>query len=153
MLINDCHGYVHHSGVRATLAELRTRSWIARRRQIVKKVLSRCVICKKQQGKPYDSPITADLPNIRVRQAEPFSNVELNFMGPLWIKSSKSEMVKCFIYLFTCCVTRVVHLKLVEDMGVQPSLGTLRDSLPKKGCQYSLYLIMHTHLKESIDTC
>ena len=133
MLINDYHSSVHHSGIRATLAEFRTRFWIARGRQVVKKVLNRCVVCKKQQGKPYDGTIIADLPDFRVRQAELFAIVGIDFEGPLCIKSSKNEMVKCFISLFTCCVTRVVHLELVEGMGVQTFMRCFKRFTARKG--------------------
>ena len=133
MFINDYHGYVHHSGVRATLAELRTRFWITRGRQAVKKVLNKCVVCKKHQGKSYDGPMIADLPDFRVKKAEPFSNVGLDFAGPLWIKSSHNEMIKCFISLFTCCVTRAVHLELVEDMGVQTFIRCFKRFTARRG--------------------
>ena len=37
-IIEECHKKVLHSGVRATLAELRSRHWIPKGRQYVKKV-------------------------------------------------------------------------------------------------------------------
>ena len=75
----------------------------------------------------------ADLPDFRVKEAEPFSNVGLDFAGPLWIKSSHNEMVKCFISLFTCCVTRAVHLELVEDMGVQTFIRCFKRFTARRG--------------------
>ena len=38
--IQQCHKRVLHSGVRGTLAELRSRFWVPKGRQLVKKVLS-----------------------------------------------------------------------------------------------------------------
>ena len=41
MIILDCQKFVHHSGVSATLAELRTRFWVPKGRQFVKALLHR----------------------------------------------------------------------------------------------------------------
>ena len=83
-----------------------------RARQVVKGVLSECVTCKKLKGKPYSSPPTAALPEFMVREAPPFSRVGVDFAGPLYVKSKKGEMEKVYIALFSCCVTRAVHLEL-----------------------------------------
>ena len=44
--IEGCHERVLHDGVRETLAELRSRFWVPKGRQSVKKVPSKCVVCK-----------------------------------------------------------------------------------------------------------
>ena len=55
LIIIHCHNKVHHSGVRATLAEVRSRFWIPKGRQRVKAILNKCTVCKKL-GKPYNAP-------------------------------------------------------------------------------------------------
>ena len=40
----------------------------------------------------------------------------MDFAGPLFVKSKTGEMFKAYIALFTCCVTRAVHLDLVTDL-------------------------------------
>ena len=40
--IQECHERVFHGGVRATLAELRSKFWVPKGRQC----LSKCVVCK-----------------------------------------------------------------------------------------------------------
>ena len=52
LVIKDCHTRVHHSGLRASLAELRSRYWVPRARQIVKKLINKCVTCKKVEASP-----------------------------------------------------------------------------------------------------
>ena len=47
----DVHEDVHHCGAATTLNKLRQTYWIIKRRQTVKKVLSKCKICKIVQGK------------------------------------------------------------------------------------------------------
>ena len=94
LVIKDCHTRVHHSGLRASLAELRSRYWVPRARQIVKKLINKCVTCKKVGGKSYDAPPMASLPEFRVRESFPFSKVGVDFAGPLYVKGKTKEMNK-----------------------------------------------------------
>ena len=75
MLLNA--GKVHHSGVRAILSYVRTKFWVIKGRQIVKKLISKlvCHMCAL-------APVT-DLPDFRVKQAAPFSSIGVDFAGPL----------------------------------------------------------------------
>ena len=43
--------------------------------------------------------------------------------GPLYVKEKSGQMSKAYIALFSCCVTRAVHLQLVDL-----STGTFRRS-------------------------
>ena len=44
LIIRDCHESVMHNGVKETLLEFRTRFWLVRGRQIVKKEIAKCDI-------------------------------------------------------------------------------------------------------------
>lgn len=68
--------------VRATLAEVRTKFWVPKGRQYVKKLLNKCTTCKKLTGEPYKTPEAAALPQFRVRQAPPLDKVDVDFAGP-----------------------------------------------------------------------
>ena len=46
LLISNAHSTVKHSGMEATLNQLRLRFWVTKGRQTVKNVISKCVICK-----------------------------------------------------------------------------------------------------------
>ena len=79
LLIMDCHRRVHHYRERATLAELRSKFWVTRGRQCVKRVIKSCLICKKLEGRAYGSPFTVVLPDLRVTESPPFSKVGVVF--------------------------------------------------------------------------
>ena len=111
LMVRACHQRVHHCGLRASLSELRQRFWVPRGRQIVKKVISKCVICKRVTSKAYNNPTVASLPDFRVKEAPAFSKVGVDFAGPLYAKDS-GDMVKVYIALFTCCITRAIYLDL-----------------------------------------
>ena len=97
LVVEDCHLRVFHCMVKATLAELRSRFWVSKGRQFVKKVLKRCFVCRKHEAKPFHSPPTAALPEYRVTQAAPFSNVGTDFAGPLYVKEKRGELKKVYI--------------------------------------------------------
>ncbi|XP_068749239.1 uncharacterized protein [Montipora capricornis] len=132
LVIEECNRTVLHTGVRSTVGELRSRFWIPKGRQLVK-VLRECVTCKRQQGKPFASPLEAALPDFRVREAIPFCKVGGDFAGPLFVKSPTGEMVKSYIALFTCCVTRAVHLDLVTDLSASTFVQCLRRFAARRG--------------------
>ena len=125
LIIEDCHRKTYHSGLRATLAELRSRYWVPRGRQTVKKVIRDCLVCKRVQGKSFAAQPVADLPEFRVKQDEPFSKVGIDFAGPLFVKE-RGEMSKCYITVFSCCITRGIHLKLVPDLTTATFLNCFR---------------------------
>ena len=70
-------------------------------------------------GKLYSTPPTAALPDFRVNEAPPFSRVGVDFAGPLYVKEKSGKMGKAYIALFSCCVTRALHLELVEDLSTE----------------------------------
>ena len=133
LIVRDCHERVFHSLVRATLAELRARFWVTKARQFVKKILHSCLLCRKLEGKPYCPPPTGQLPEYRVKKSDPFANVGIDFAGPLYVKVKKGAMKKVYICLFSCCVTRALHLELVQDLSVPTFLNCLRRFCARRG--------------------
>ena len=75
----------------------------------------------------------ADSPEFRGRQTPPFSRVGVDFTGPLLVKGLEGEMVKSYIALFTCCISRAVHLELVGDLGVPSFLRCFRRFKARRG--------------------
>ena len=127
MIRIECHARIHHGGVRTTLTELISRFCLPKGRQTIKKVLRKCVTCKQRQGSAYNNTKTAALPEFRAKEAPPFSKVGIDFAGPLFVKDLKSkDMHKAHIAIFSCCVTRAIHLKLVNDLSAETFRRTLR---------------------------
>ena len=117
--MKSCHERVNHCGMKDTLAELHTQFWVVRGRQFVKSTLSRCIVCKRLEGKPYHEPVTADLPAFRVQKGSAFSTVGVDYCGLLFIKSGKGEEIsKVWVSVFLCNTLRAIHLELVIDLTV-----------------------------------
>ena len=85
LIVRECHARVKHGGVKATLTELRSRYWIVKGRNLVRKILHRCVTCCRFHSKPYQPPPAPPLPSFRVRESRPFPFTGVDFAGPLYV--------------------------------------------------------------------
>ena len=133
LIIFECHKNAKHMKTAATLTEFRSRFWVSKGRQYVKKVLKQCLICRKFDGKPYHDPPSAPLPHFRVSEAPPFSHVGVDFAGPLYTKGDQGTMSKCYIVLFSCCITRALHLELIHDLTAFSFMHVLRKFCARRG--------------------
>ena len=125
LIVRACHERVHHNGVKETLTELRSRFWIVRGRQVVKKLLHECTICRCLQGKPYSPPTAPSLPSFRITKEQPFTFTGVDFAGPLYVKEN-GEMRKTYVSVYTCAVSRAVHLDTVPDLTAEAFIRNFR---------------------------
>ena len=114
----DVHESVLHSRMDSTLTRVRSRFWVIRGRQTVKKVIKPCVLCKWFQGHTLKPRPIADLPSYRVCSEHPFDTTGIDYAGPLLVKDVYTEgsgMNKSYILLFACAMTRFVHVNTNID--------------------------------------
>ena len=134
LIIVEAHKKVLRGGVRETLTETRSRFWIVRGRSLVRAILHRCVTCRKHEGRPYAIPPPPPLPLSRVHGTPPFTHTGVDFAGPLIIRTGgHSTNQKVWICLFTCFVTRAVHLDLVLDLSTETFLRSLKRFAARRG--------------------
>ena len=106
LIIMEAHQRVQHSGVKGTLTELCSTYWLVRGRQIVWKLINRCVTCCQLEGRPFSGIPPPPLPEYRVRQSRPFSCTGVDFAGPLYVKAPETPGgAKTWLCLYTCCST------------------------------------------------
>ena len=122
-----------HNGVKETLAELRSRFWIVKGRQLVKKIIGQCKICTLIQGLSYGEPDMSQLPDFRVQEVHAFHAVGIDFAGPLFIKSEDNSLKKVYIALFTCATTRALHLEIVPDLDTATFLLCFKRFVSRRG--------------------
>ena len=136
LMIRKSHNNVMHNGVKETLTDLRSRFWVVKGRQTVRKVISSCATCKKLDGRPYNAPPQPPLPDFRVSDEMAFTQVGVDFAGPVYLKDvySKSKKVyKAYIAIFTCASSRAVHLELVPDLSTGTFLRCLKRFVSRRG--------------------
>ena len=130
----DCHRAVLHGGVNDTLAEVRENFWIVEGRQYVKKIIKDFTKCRRFEGQKYALSPVWDLPNFRTEVAPAFLNVGLDFAGPLFVKGhGRKSSSNAYILLFSCCVSRAIHLEVVPDLTVESFLHGLHRFMSRRG--------------------
>lgn len=131
LIVLDAHRKTHHSGISAVLAHIRRRYWIIQARQLIKRIIQRCVVCLRFHGKSAMEPWTV-LPAKRVVTSRPFETTGVDFAGPLYVTCEDGER-KVYIMLFTCAAIRAVHLELVGDMTTKSCINALRKFVARRG--------------------
>ena len=121
-----------HAGVSQTLSLIRHRFWIPQGRSAVRKVLRSCTVCRRHESGPYKMPLMPPLPAERVSESPPFTCTGVDYFGPLFIKRNKNRE-KVWVCLYTCLVTRAVHLEMMYDMSTQQFLLGFRRFIARHG--------------------
>ncbi|XP_071123186.1 uncharacterized protein [Mytilus edulis] len=132
LIVMDAHERSLHSGLNATLTYVRQSYWVPTLRQFVKKLLNKCVTCRKVMGKSYNKPDPPPLPKIRVQEASPFTVTGVDYTGALYIKNSEGTLRKAYICLFTCASTRAVHLEVVPNLSEHSFIQAFRRFVSRK---------------------
>ena len=133
----DCHRRIMHGGVKETLTELRMTFWIVKGRSVVKKLLRQCTICARFNGRACSAPVSPPMQEFRVQECAPFFYVGLDYAGPLYVKD-KEVGVKVWIALFTCGVSRALHLELVTDMTTESFLRCFKHIAARRGTPFKI---------------
>ena len=165
LLVRWAHRRVCHSGATGTVAELRKWCWIIHGRQVVLRVLRRCVPCNKEHGVAYDQP-TAPLPTLRCSFAEPFLVTGLDIAGPFYVREHRPKkkkvnrrqtstrkrrgrnqpptetpppVFKVWVLLFTCSTTRGLHLELLMHIDTTEIIMAIDRFVSRRGRPTIIY--------------
>ena len=124
-----------HNKTLETLNELRSRFWVPRGGQVVRKIIYRCFLWRQIEGKPFTSPVSAPLPEFRLNSEVPtFQSVGLDYCGPVYLKDgSRNGSVKAWICLFSCSTSHGIHLEPVPDLIKDAFIRALRRFIRRRG--------------------
>ena len=137
LVIMDCHKKLNHEGTEHVRNELRLLYWIPYSRSTVRKVLNDCSVCKRRIVKKQP-PLMASLPKDRLQVGPPFSKVGVDYFGPLMIKHSRKQE-KRYGCLFTCLVTRAVHLEVARSLETDSFINALRKFVARREPPSDIY--------------
>ena len=129
LLISHYHTQHKHCGLGTLVILIRQQFWISKIQMIVKSVISKCVFCRKVTGKPLSQPGPPPLPKERVNYVKPFWATGVDFTGAISITNPtdvSAPAEKAYVCLFTCTVTRAVHLELCNSLSSHEFLLALR---------------------------
>ncbi|XP_077971393.1 uncharacterized protein LOC120335312 [Styela clava] len=121
LIIEYYHRQNGHSGTLHTLSSVREKFWILCGQAEVRKVLNACKLCKLRASRP-GSQWMAPLPESRVLGGRtPFYHTAVDYFGPLKVKLGRKEY-KRYGCIFTCSVTRAVHIEVSESLDASAFL-------------------------------
>ena len=136
LIVRAAHIHVLHNGVKETLAEVRRKYWIVKGRSLTKAILFRCTICRRYEGATLKGPPPPPLPEFRVKEEPAYTYTGVDFAGPLFVRStgtSSDSSCKVWICLFTCLVTRAIHLDIVNDLSTGAFVRCLKRFAARRG--------------------
>ena len=122
------HAYLKtiHRGVNITITNIRENYWIPGLRQLTKKVISKCHGCKRFQSKPFTTSIPGHLPKARTDQNMLFKVIGAEYTGPIYCKTKSEREVKVYILLFSCSISRAIHLELLTNQATVEFIKALK---------------------------
>ena len=131
-IIRSIHLQMGHGGREQVLSRLRERYWVVQANALTRRVLSKCVVCRRSFGNSL-TQMMADLPSDRVSpDLPPFTNTGVDFFGPFHVKQGRS-LVKRYGVLFTCLVTRAVHIEMAVSLDTDAFVNALRRFIARRG--------------------
>ncbi|XP_078384040.1 uncharacterized protein LOC144666486 [Oculina patagonica] len=131
LIIRHTHEQLGHAGRGHVLAKLRERYWIIKANSAVRQLISSCVTCRRIKSTPQDQKM-ADLPEDRLTPAPPFTYVGVDYFGPYITKEGRKER-KRYGALFTCLVSRAVHIEVAHSLDTDSFLQALRRFISRRG--------------------
>ena len=130
LLIRHFHQKVIHQGRKLTEGAIRSAGyWIIGARRLINSIIHSCVVCRKLRGE-FCSQVMADLPKDRLAFSPAFTFVGVDAFGPWEVVHRRTRggqaRQKRWALLFTCLVTRGVHIELIEELSSSSFINALR---------------------------
>ena len=132
LILHAEHQKLAHCGPEQLIASVRQHFWPVKCRLMAKSVIHGCFDCRRRSVLPV-VPFMADLPSQRVSGfTRPFTFTGIDYFGPMLVKRGRSR-IKRWGCLFTCLVTRAVHLELADSLESDDFILVLRCFIGRRG--------------------
>ena len=134
------HNECMHAGIEWLHYHLRRVFWIIASKQTIRTVVSQCIKCRRYNVRAATQQM-ASLPLARVQLGRCFKHTGVDYAGPITVKLRYQSKVTApaWICLFTCMVSRAVHIELVMDNTTQEFLMALRRFANCRGLPEKIY--------------
>lgn len=139
LIIWDAHYRTLHGGPQIMLNYLRSKYWIIKAREKVKKIYRECVTCVRY-SRQNNNQFMGDLPKVRLTPDKPFRSSGVDFTGHINVRFSPgrgSRAYKGYICVFVCMATKAVHLEAVSDLTATGFIAAFKRFVSRRGkCQH-----------------
>ena len=138
LIIRHYHVSNGHMGVAQVLASVQEKYWLIRGRKAIRSVLSKCVTCKRYNGRPQQQ-IMAPLLEEQVKVDTPcFTTVGADFFGPFHVRIKRSTQ-KRYGCIFVCLASRAVHIEVAHSLSTESLLSAIRRFESRRGAVTKIY--------------
>ena len=124
----------HITGTNHTLGNLSTKYWIVAAPEEIREWENECNECKRSQAKAARQ-VMAPLPKTRLRlPLRSFTRISVDFGGPfITVQGRRKRRVKRWLCLFTCLLSRAVHLEVAYGLDTDSFLRCLTRMATHRG--------------------
>ena len=145
LLIRHAHTTNGHVGVEQVLSTLRLKYWVISGRAAVREEVGSCPQCRRLKA-PLGNQLMGALRGEQLSVDEPpFTNTGLDLFGPLLIKQGRSTP-KRYGCLFTCLMTRAVHLEVAHSLSTDSLLAAINRFVARRGVPKKIYSDQGTNM-------
>lgn len=133
-IIEREHKILLHAGQKLVLSNLNQKYHLINGRREVSHVIQKCIICFKLKAKASEQ-LMGSLPEGRVSPSRVFEKVGIDYGGPFHIKMHrvrKPLILKSYIVLFVCFITKAVHIELVTDLTTESFINCLKRFISRR---------------------
>ena len=121
------------------MAKIRERHWVPRLRKLDKRITRACYGCRRFRVKAYSSPPPGNLPRERTEGENPFQVIGVDYAGPLKYRVKAKMEGKANILLYTCSLTRALHLDLLPSLETKEFLRSFKRFIARRGRPETVY--------------
>ncbi|XP_068704689.1 uncharacterized protein [Montipora foliosa] len=121
------------------MAAVREEYWIPTVRKLVKSVRSTCWGCRRFRALPVRAPPPGPLPKERTDISGAFEVIGTDFAGPTLYKLRNKREGKAYLVIFSCTLSRAVHLELATNLETTTFLSCLKRLIARQGRPSVIY--------------
>lgn len=143
MILHQSHADTYHGGIQMMMAYIRSAYWIRKLREESRYYVSKCQLCERHAD-ATTKQIMGNLPQARLTPARPFLRCGVDMAGPFLLKlkegkqhnlrsKTQDQMLKGYVAVFVCLVTRAVHLEPVMDMSADAFKNAFLRFIARRG--------------------
>ena len=102
------------------LTKLSERYWVIRGQEEIRDAEAKCNKCKLRRCKPVQQ-LMAPLPAMRFKEPlRAFARIGIDFAGPFLTMQGRGKIrQKRYLCLFTCLLSRAVHLEMAYNLDTK----------------------------------
>ena len=133
LYLQSLHLRLHHAGAAALHVAAREEFGIVRGRQLCRALVNKCVSCRRVSANTFPRLDPPNMPAYRVREADPFNSIGVDYCGPFRIKSGGVMHNQAYVMIITCAVSRAVHFEISLSLNVPSTILALRRFMARRG--------------------